>query len=89
MIKMEIRLGDNLEEMVSKASIEKMKRDDLLAQAEVRELTERFKAMSLEEMALFVDIVPVELCLNRIQKELKRAEEFKEMIERAVKGSAD
>lgn len=51
-----------------------------LTKAEVNELTERFKGMSQAEMELFIDIVPVDLCLNRIKKELNKAKEFEESI---------
>ena len=55
-----------------------------MTNAETKELTERFKAMSKEEMELFMDIVPVEMCMARIQKELDRAKEFEKSIKTAM-----
>lgn len=55
-----------------------------MTNAETMELTERFKAMSKEEMELFMDIVPVEMCMARIQKELDRAKDFEKSIKTAM-----
>lgn len=78
----EIRMDEKTMEMVSKVAVEKpvLARENGLTQAEVNELTERFRGMSREEMNLFMDIVPIELCLNRIHKELDRARKFEESI---------
>lgn len=59
-------------------------RNEEMTNAETKELTERFKAMSKEEMELFMDIVPVEMCMARIQKELDRAKEFEKSIKTAM-----
>lgn len=55
-----------------------------MTNAETKELTERFEAMSKEEMELFMDIVPIEMCMARIQKELDRAKEFEKSIKTAM-----
>ena len=59
-------------------------RNEKMTNAETMELTERFKAMSKEEMELFMDIVPVEMCMARIQKELDRAKDFEKSIKTAM-----
>lgn len=59
---------------------------DGLNDAERKELTDRFKAMSADELELFMDLVPVELCINRIQKELDKAKAFESAIKAATDG---
>lgn len=49
-------------------------------------LTEYFEALTREEMELFIDIVPVDLCMRRIQKELDKASEFEKAIKLVVNG---
>lgn len=56
-----------------------------LNEAEKKELTSRFKAMSSYELELFMDLVPIEFCINRIQKELNKAKAF----ENAIKAATD
>lgn len=57
-----------------------------LNENEKKELTNRFKAMSRDELELFMDLVPVEFCLNRIQKELDKAKLFEDSIKNAMAG---
>lgn len=51
-----------------------------------QKLTEYFKALTREEMELFVSIVPIEMCMGRIQKELDKAKEFEQAIKFVVNG---
>lgn len=57
-----------------------------LTEADKRELTERFRGMSQAEIDIFMELVPVELCIARIQKELDRAKEFEQTIKTAMAG---
>lgn len=59
-------------------------RQEGLTQAERNELTERFLGMSDEEKELFVDLIPVEMCVDRIQRELDKAKEFERSIKNAI-----
>ena len=52
------------------------KSGDFLSQAGLKELANRVKAMTPEELEIVVDNIPVELCMKRIQKELDRAKEL-------------
>lgn len=54
-----------------------------LSAREKKELVERIKAMSLEELKVVVDCIPVSLCLARIESEIKKAAEIQESITRA------
>lgn len=78
---MSIKIDEKTLEAVNSIKSEKPSE---LSKAEVAELTERFKGMSQAEMELFIDIVPIDLCLNRIHKELDRAKEFEMMIKSAM-----
>lgn len=51
-----------------------------------QKLTDYFKALTREEMELFIDIVPIEMCIGRIQKELDKASEFERAIKSVVNG---
>ncbi len=79
-----MKIDEATKEAMSRASSADYSKTNGLTQAEVNELTERFKGMSQEEMELFVDIIPVELCLSRIHKELDKAKEFEAMIKSAM-----
>jgi len=46
-----------------------------MKELEKQEFINRVKAMSKEEMELFVEHVPVEICQNRISRELKKNKE--------------
>lgn len=54
--------------------------------SERRELIERVKAMSREELELVAEIIPVDLCLKRIDSELQKAKEFEKSIKSAMNG---
>ena len=50
------------------------------------EFKDRIKAMSLEEMELALDVIPVELCLARVNRELDRLKTFESSVKTAVNG---
>ena len=54
-----------------------------LSNREKKELQDRIKAMSREEMVAVVDVIPVSICLARIENEIKKAAEIQESITRA------
>lgn len=47
----------------------------MMKELERQEFVNRVKAMTKEEMELFVEHVPVEICQNRISRELKKNKE--------------
>ena len=53
---------------------------EILTAADRRELTERFKGMSDAEVKVWMELVPVEYCIARIQNELNKAAELKKSI---------
>lgn len=54
-----------------------------LSNREKKELQDRIRAMSLEEMCVIVDAIPATICLARIEGELKKAVDMRASIERA------
>ena len=44
------------------------------------EFMSRVRAMSRDELEMIVDYVPIELCMNRISKEIEEANHIKETI---------
>lgn len=50
---------------------------------EKKELQDRIKAMSLQEQEAILEVIPVSLCMHRIQLELDHAREFESMIKKA------
>lgn len=84
-----ITVNDDLANMVTEMKkIEKTNNKQQLGlnENEKKELTNRFKAMSRDDLELFMDLVPVEFCLNRIQKELDKAKLFEDSIKNAMAG---
>ena len=77
---------ETIGEMIAKtnAVLQEEKREDGLTNADVEALTERFLGLSPAEQAIFVDLIPVEMCLDRIHRELERAKKFEESIRRIV-----
>ena len=61
----------------------KMKKPSLTV-AEKKELTERFGGMSPEELDFIIDLIPVEYCFNRIQRELDKAKDFENRVKSAM-----
>lgn len=58
-----------------------------MTNAERDEFIRRIKGMSIEEKALALEYMPVELCLDRIAKELDRAKTMEERIKSAMAGT--
>lgn len=54
-----------------------------LSDREKKELQARIKAMNPKEIEAVMEVIPVELCMKRIQDELDRAREFESMIKKA------
>lgn len=54
-----------------------------LSKREKEELQDRIKAMSTQEQEVLLEVIPVSLCMKRIQQELDHAREFESMIKRA------
>lgn len=78
-----------------KAKMEAVKRPEMITFAgaeagmtkmEKEEFKDRIKAMSLEEMELALDVIPVELCLARVNRELDRLKTFESSVKTAVNG---
>lgn len=44
------------------------------------EFMQRVKAMTMDELKMVVDYAPIELCMDRISKELESAKQLKESI---------
>ena len=86
MKKQKIEVDKKLAESVDKIeTIKVVPRDENgLSDADKRELRERFKGMSQPEIDIFMDLVPVELCLAKVQKELDKAKEFERAIKSAI-----
>lgn len=63
---------------------ENTKEVDDMSEMEKNELITRIKGMSKEELEVVADCIPVELCHNRIGKELKKAK----MLDEAIMGLA-
>lgn len=49
-----------------------------------RELIARFEAMSIEEQKLLLEIIPAELCIERINSELIKARNFRDTVSNAI-----
>lgn len=54
-----------------------------LSDREKKELQDRIKAMSMDELEVVVDCIPVGLCMIRIQNEINKAAEIQASITRA------
>ena len=61
---------------VPRSSMTKLERDELVS---------RIKGMSKEELEIVVDCLPVEMCLNRIAKEIDKAQTFEKRVEEAIR----
>ena len=60
---------------VPRSSMTKLERDELVS---------RIKGMSKEELEIVVDCLPVEMCLNRIAKEIDKAQTFEKRVTEAI-----
>ena len=72
--------------MPETCKIDISKRDDKyrLTELEKEELATRVRAMTEEEMLVALDNIPVELCIQRIVKELDKNKAFFEAVNQAV-----
>lgn len=57
-----------------------------MTKIEKEEFIKRMKGMSREELELVVEIVPIDLCLRRINKEIDRLRTFEDSVKSAVSG---
>lgn len=62
---------------------EKNNTTNALSNREKKELQDRIKAMSNEELEIVVEALPVDFCMHRIRRELDKAAEIQASIERA------
>lgn len=69
--------------MSEKVNAKKDNTSELTAQ-EKRELSNIFGGMSMAEMEYIVGLIPVELCVRRIEKELHRAKELENKIKNVI-----
>lgn len=51
-----------------------------MSDREKRELIDLIKGMSIEELEIVADTIPVELCIERIEDELNKARDMRESI---------
>jgi hypothetical protein len=75
------------EEKILKTNKPTMDKKTGMSNAERDEFIRRIKGMSMEEKALALEYIPVELCLDRISKELERAKTMEERIKSAMAGA--
>lgn len=64
----------------------KDKGENTMTRMEKEEFIERIKGMSQEELELVVEIIPVDMCMARINKELDRLKAFENSVKSAVNG---
>lgn len=64
----------------------KDKGENTMTRMEKEEFIERIKGMSQEELELVVEIIPVDMCMARVNKELDRLKAFENSIKSAVNG---
>ena len=55
-----------------------------MTRMEKEEFIERIKGMSQEELELVVEIIPVDMCVSRVNKELERLKAFENSVKSAV-----
>lgn len=63
--------------------IEKEKPVIGMSKLEKEEFVSRIKGMSEEEMNLLVDLIPIDICLERIKREIDKAEVLKNKFKEA------
>ena len=59
-----------------------------LTEAAKKNLIERIQGMNQVELELVANTIPIELCLNRIHKEIDKARKFESLVKNAI-GSLD
>lgn len=68
-----------------KIDIFKIERSETMTNMEKEELTSRIKGLGEEEMELVANIIPVDLCLKRIGKELDKLKSVENWMDKASK----
>lgn len=76
--------NNEMSEMLSSGMPTDLHKKTIMEEMEKRELIARINGMSKEELEIVADHIPVELCYNRIGKELKKAR----MLDEAIMGLA-
>ena len=64
----------------------KDKGENTMTRMEKEEFIERIKGMSQEELELVVEIIPVDMCMARVNTELDRLKAFENSVKSAVNG---
>ena len=64
----------------------KDKGENTMTRMEKEEFIDRIKGMSQEELELVVEIIPVDMCMARVNKELDRLKAFENSVKSAVNG---
>ena len=64
----------------------KDKGENTMTRMEKEEFIERIKGMSQEELELVVELIPVDMCMARVNKELDRLKAFENSVKSAVNG---
>ena len=64
----------------------KDKGENTMTRMEKEEFIERIKGMSQEELELVVEIIPVDMCMARVNKELDRLKAFENSVKSAMNG---
>ena len=64
----------------------KDKGENTMTRMEKEEFIDRIKGMSQEELELVVEIIPVDMCMARVNKELDRLKTFENSVKSAVNG---
>ena len=64
----------------------KDKGENTMTRMEKEEFIDRIKGMSQEELELVVEIIPVDMCMDRVNKELDRLKAFENSVKSAVNG---
>lgn len=55
-----------------------------MTNAEKEELVNRINGMDQEELELLVETIPLEMCLERIKKEIDKVNKFQESLDEAM-----
>ena len=86
LFKKAIMTSEEIDECIqsSRERDKNLNKDIGMTRMERAELIERVKAMSPEEMELVVEQIPIDICMNRITKEIERAKQFEATIMNAV-----
>ena len=83
-VKINIDQTTNTLETITEAV--KDKGENTMTRMEKEEFIERIKGMSQEELELVVEIITVDMCMARVNKELDRLKAFENSVKSAVNG---